>query len=69
MEKIMLGFTEKHLKDNAVIGHSQCFPFNVFINYLNVRLEGVLSKFTDNTKLGGAVDTIESGEALKRHPD
>jgi len=30
--------------------------FNVFINDLDVKLEGVLRKFADDTKLGRAVD-------------
>ncbi|GAB0194205.1 solute carrier organic anion transporter family member 3A1 [Grus japonensis] len=36
---------------------------------LSTRLEGVVSKFADDTKSGGAVDSIEGGEALQRDLD
>jgi len=43
--------------------------FSAFINYSDVGLEGVLSKFADDTKLGAAVDSIEGGEDLQRDLD
>ena len=43
--------------------------FNLFINYLDAGLEGVLIKFVDDTKLGGAVDTVKAREALQRGLD
>ncbi|XP_029816787.1 importin subunit alpha-4 [Manacus vitellinus] len=43
--------------------------FNVFINGLEAGQEEILSKFEDDTKLGGAVDSLKGREALKRDLD
>lgn len=40
--------------------------FNVYVNYLEVGRESVLSQFADYIKFRGAVDSIRGGEALQR---
>ncbi|RMC17991.1 hypothetical protein DUI87_04867 [Hirundo rustica rustica] len=39
--------------------------FNIFINDLDVGLEGILRKFTDYTNVGGAVHSLKHREALQ----
>lgn len=41
--------------------------FLFLINYLDRRLEGILSKFVYNTRLGGALDSSEVEGALQRY--
>lgn len=43
--------------------------FNVFISDLDAGLEGVLNKFADGNKLGGAVDSHKDGDVLQRELD
>ncbi|KAJ7418868.1 hypothetical protein BTVI_27304 [Pitangus sulphuratus] len=39
--------------------------FNTFVNDLDVGLEGILSKFADDTKLRGAVDSLKGRQTLQ----
>ncbi|KAJ7411578.1 hypothetical protein BTVI_48989 [Pitangus sulphuratus] len=43
--------------------------FNSFINDLDTGLEGILNKFADSTKLGGAADPLKGREVLQRDFD
>ena len=42
---------------------------DVFVNDFDVRLEGILTNFVDNTELRGTVDSLEGRKALQREND
>lgn len=43
--------------------------FNIFVNNLGAGPKGILSKFANDTKLAGTVNSLEDREALGRNPD
>lgn len=42
---------------------------NIFVNNMDGAVECIINKFVDNTKPGGAVDSLEGWKALQRDLD
>ena len=54
------------IPQGSVLGPAR---FNTFVSYMASGIECILSKFADNTKLCGAVNTLEGRDAIQRDLD
>jgi len=43
-------------------------PFSVFVGDMDSEIESILSKFANDTKLGGAVSLLEGRNGIQRDP-